>query len=576
MKRALKVIIPILLLLLILCGVVWYLLAYNPVFLHDLLMDQARSFADNGRYSAAAWCYDQAAALFGGAETPETALELTEHYLKDENYTKAEYTLTKAIEYQPAIELYLRLSQVYVAQDKLLDAEQLIAQVTDPQIKEKLERQRPPVPTADPAPGAYDNYITVSVNGSGGTLYVTNDGSYPSTWGQAYHQPYSLPGGETTLLAMTVGENGLVSPLATLHYTVVGVIEPITLKDSAISTMVYDQLEIPEDKQLYTNDLWQITSFDVPTSAKSIEDLAGMINLENISASYLDLTDSTVFAGLDCLRSVKLTQCVLDAQVLQQLAALPNLTELTLDTCSLSNIEPLAAATGLTKLDLSSNAIRDIEALSVLTDLEYLDLGHNALVSLAGVAGLEHLSYLDVSYNALTSMAPLETCPAMTYLDLSNNQIEALAAVDKMPALETFLASHNAMQTVDLLAGCVNLTKLDVSNNALTDISALSTLVKLTDLSFGNNQVTALPALPKDCALVTINGEHNQLETLDPLADFQHLVYVYMDYNEGIETIDALENCPNLTQVNVYGSQVTDVSALVAHSIIVNYTPIQD
>ena len=49
-----------------------------------------------------------------------------------------------------------------------------------------------------------------------------------------------------------------------------------------------------------------------------------------------------------------------------------------------------------------------------------------------------------------------------------------------------------------------------------------------------------------------------------------------MDYNEDIESIDVLADCPVLIQVNVYGTKVKDVKKLTDQSIIVNYNPLEN
>lgn len=576
MKRLMTFLITILVIALLLGSASWYFLIYNPMILHNALMNQARSFAARGDYSFAFWCYDQAGKLTDHPNSPEFALELANQYLSIGNYTQAEVALTNAIQANPTTELYLRLSQVYVEQDKLLDANNLIEGVSDAAIRAELEAMRPAAPTATPEPGFYNTYITVSVSGTGGTLYVTEDGSYPSTWTEPYSKEITLPGGQTTLLAMVVGENGLVSPLATLEYTVVGVIEPVQFEDPAMEAAVRELLSMPEDKTIYTNDLWQITSFEIPVDASSPADLAKLTYLEELTAAGVDFSDSDVFSSLTGLRTVRLSSCILGSTVLEQIAALPALSTLALPDCSLSNISALSAASGLTTLELGNNAIRDIDVLGSLTSLQYLDLNHNALTDLSAIAKLAALQHLDVAFNSLMSIAPLSGCTALTYLDISHNEIITLTAVDQMKELTSFLAGNNAIESVELLSGCVKLTDVDISNNAITDITCLATLTAMTDLNFSYNAVTELPALPVDCALVNIYGEHNNLTSLEPLADLYWLDYVYMDYNEELDSVDALENCPNLVQVNVYGTKVTDISALVAHSIIVNYNPVQD
>jgi Leucine-rich repeat (LRR) protein len=91
--------------------------------------------------------------------------------------------------------------------------------------------------------------------------------------------------------------------------------------------------------------------------------------------------------------------------------------------------------------------------------------------------------------------------------------------------------------------------------------------------NFSNNFVTVLPTWSVDCALVNIDGSYNQISSVEELRDLYNLNRVNLDYNTEIESIDALEGCPALVQVDVYGTKVTEVSALTAHSIVVNFDP---
>jgi hypothetical protein len=47
-----------------------------------------------------------------------------------------------------------------------------------------------------------------------------------------------------------------------------------------------------------------------------------------------------------------------------------------------------------------------------------------------------------------------------------------------------------------------------------------------------------------------------------------------MDYNNGLKSIVPLRNCYSLVEVSVYGTGVTDISALTSMNIIVRYSPI--
>ena len=103
----------------------------------------------------------------------------------------------------------------------------------------------------------------------------------------------------------------------------------------------------------------------------------------------------------------------------------------------------------------------------------------------------------------------------------------------------------------------------------------LSSLSKMTEFDFSYNQATALPALPASAALVTIDGSYNQLGSLEPLDKLNALNYVYMDYNPEVSQISFLANNPNMVQINVFGTKVTQSQAnkCLDQSIIVNYDP---
>jgi Leucine-rich repeat (LRR) protein len=73
---------------------------------------------------------------------------------------------------------------------------------------------------------------------------------------------------------------------------------------------------------------------------------------------------------------------------------------------------------------------------------------------------------------------------------------------------------------------------------------------------------------------VNITGSYNLLSSLNSLGGLKKLNNVIMEYNTEISSVNALAKCPNLIQVNVFGTKVRDVSALTDQSIIVNYNPV--
>ena len=570
MKHALRRIVPVLLALLIIASVLWYCFVYDRDFTRDMLLGQARYHSTHGNPQLSSWFYDLAYKHSGQDEI--VAIELANQFKAEGNYTKEEYTLSNAIADGGTVDLYIALCKTYVEQDKLLDAVNMLDSVSDASIKAQLEAMRPQAPTADPEPGFYSEYISVDIQTSEGTLYCTTDGEYPSTEEDAYSEPIALPAGETTIYAVCVADNGLVSPVSVLGYTVGGVIEEVVFEDFAVEQAIREALEVDADTVLYTNDLWTITSFTAPAGAGTYNDLTKLTYLESLSVEGQSFDTLRFLSSLTYLKELNLTDCKFPSEELGIIAALPALNSLTLSDCNLSTAAGLENAQNVTYLDLSNNTIRNLEPLSSMLNLQEVNLKHNAMTSLTALGALTNLTKLDVSYNSLTSIAPIATCVKLSYLEAGNNSLTNLGAVDNLPALTHLGVSNNKLTEVDILAGCTGLTELSIASNDITDISALSTLVNLEVFDFSYNEVSSLPQWPDGCALRTIDGSYNALESISGLKNMQDLSYVYMDYNQ-ITSVEDLASCYNLVMVNVYGNEVGSVDALTEHNIIVNYDP---
>ena len=569
MKRLIKWLFPLLLTGLLIGSAVWYMFEYDPSTVQEFLTGQARTCARQGKFDTAAWLYQQSYNLSG--QDQNIAIELAEIYKSVGNYTKAESTLTKAVADGGDTELYIALCKTYVEQDKLLDAVNMLDNVSDPAVKASLDSLRPLTPISDYTPGFYSQYISLTFQPGENTLYVTTDGAYPSTDREAYSESVPLSSGETKVYALAVGENGLVSPLSILSYTIGGVIEPITLEDDVIEAGIRELLMFGENTQIHSNDLWTVTEFTVPQEAATLEDLRHFTYLKKLTISDHDLDSLSFLSPMTQLEELVITDCTLPDE-LDVIAALPGLKRLTMENCSLSTIARLEQAIGLTHLDLSSNAIGDISVLSNMPQLTVLDLSHNALTDLNPVSGLSQLTELDVSYNSISSIAPAAMCLELRKLDLSHNSVSDLAPLSTLTNLTHFYGANNTLTDVNVLAGCPLLRELNVSNNHLVDISSLYVLSALEKFDFSYNDVEVLPAFPTNCALVEINGDHNFMTDISALGGMPHLTHVYMDYNN-LTDISFLANCPNLVQVNVYGTDVNQVDELLAHSIIVNFDP---
>ena len=571
MKKALRIIVPLVLALTIIACAAWYFLVYDQAFTKEVLLSQARKFEASGHYKISAFIYD--IAYYQSSQDDAVAIELAQQYLDMDNYTKAEYTLTNAIRTNPSAELYAALSRVFVEQDKLLDAVNLLNGVGDDAISKELDALRPKAPELTPEPGFYSQYITVAAKSNGAALYVSTDADYPSIKEDAYTEALQLTTGETVIYALAVNELGLVSPLTVGGYTVQGVVELVSFADPAMEAAIRATVGATETEAIYTDRLWSITEFTVPADAKSYEDLKFLPKLTKLTVEKGSEGDLAVLDELELLQQLDLNGIRLSEDDLNRVAARTGLTHLSLASCSLSGIQPLASLNNLVYLDLSANTLRNIGVLAGMPGLQQLNLANNVVNDLAPLSGLGKLESLDISYNAVASLTPLKSLENLKTLLASNNQIGSVSELNGLTALEILNLSHNNITDISPLRSLSALNELNASNNALVSMDGLQMLSHLRILNLSYNQITELPAFQKTCELVNIDMSHNLLLNVEALADLPWLNTVNVDYNEEIEDLKPLDTCLVLVRVNAFGTKVTEVSFLTAKSIIVNFDP---
>lgn len=573
MKKALRIIVPILLSIAIICVSVWYLFVYDREFTRDVLLSAARQSESQGNHELATRFYGQAYAQTGDGEA--VAIELADQYKKSGNYTKAEYTLSNAIADGGGIDLYIALCRTYVEQDKLLDAVNMLNSITNPEIKKQLDEMRPSAPTASPEPAFYSQYISAEVRSESGKLYVNPNGQYPSIHDAPYSDAIPLKDGENTLYAVAISDDGLVSPVSIFGYTIGGVIEKVEFTDTTMEAELRTHLGVDANTTVYNNDLWTITEWTVPSGASAYGDLQHMAFLKKLTIDNGVSSELSCLSSLVNLEELHISNTTVSSDVLKNIGSLPMLKHLTLANCGISDISALGGCTEIEYLNLSNNAIRDLSALSSMQALREINLQQNAVKDLTPISSLKSVTILDVSFNALTTAAPLAGMSALTWLDISNNQLTTTSGIEPLTSLEYLSLANNDLTSIAGLAASVNLTELSVSGNQISEIDALSSLEKLMYLDVSHNQIAKLPSWSKDCDLVNLNASHNNITNVTPLSGLHSLNNVDLDYNPELSSVSALADCHTLIEVNVYGTKVTSATELTNQSIIVNLDPIQ-
>ncbi len=525
----------------------------------------------DGKYSRAVSRYEMAVELDPG--NVDYVLRLADACIADGSYTMAERSLVSAIKDKPSPALYTKLSSVYVAQDKLLDAQKMLDSITIPALRSDLDALRPAAPVLTPEPGDYDEYIDLTIEYSADT-YVSLTEQYPSTASGLYSGPIALPAGATHISAISVGADGLVSPLTEGEYTIVGVVEEIDFVSAELEAYVRDTLFIPRTAKVMTDDLWEITELTLPDDVKEYDDLVYFTKLKTLVIHDAPLGTCEFLAAMPELESLDLSGCMLSPEDLDLIGALPVLAELRLSSCGLTNVSSLGALVDLTVLDLSYNSISDINAVSGMKYLRELDLRSNAISSLEALKHAGKLKTLDISENNIPSLAPLSNCAQLQRLIADDNHISDIGVVAKMPELATFCASRNRIFDASAVGACTALTRLELANNQLTDIDMIADMPQLSYLDVSHNLIAAIPQLDvENSKLSSFYASYNKLESVAHLAGLLELTYVNVDYNDNIEDVECLAPCHMLVQVDCFGTKVEKVEVLLNMGVIVNFDP---
>ena len=529
-----------------------YILFFRTNVTVDYYVARGNKSLQTGRYQSAIQHFQTALKM--DSENPNIPIGLAQAYKGDKNFTKAEYTLVRAISQNPEqTPLYIELSRTYLEQQKFKDADLLINnRVTSEAVKNELAAMRPAAPVLTPESGYYSDYISVSASCPAGRIYLTTDGEYPSNEEDLYSSPVQLAGGETTICAAVVDDSGLISPVTFATYTVTGVIEPVSITDPFLDTTIREAIGKPGDYALMSNDLWSIEALNITEGATDLSQLHYLAGLKQIRFENTSISDYSPIAELPNLKQLEFVNCSISSETFDKIAAMTELEHLTISGC----------------------AVRNVEFITNLIHLNYLDLSNNIITDITPLSGLSALKTLYLNANGITTLSPLVNCTELETLDVSVCNLTGIEEVANFTKLKTLNAADNAILSVSGIENCTALQTVNFSSNPIQDISVLADLPLLVSVDCSYNNISAIADFENDHPLQTINLNYNAVSSVSHLTGLSSLNYVFLDYNN-VSDLTPLKNCYNLVQVNVWDNPVSDesISALQEHSIIVYYNP---
>ena len=188
----------------------------------------------------------------------------------------------------------------------------------------------------------------------------------------------------------------------------------------------------------------------------------------------------------------------------------------------------------VTSLSCNSSSISDITGIEALTSLGTLSLQTNTITDISALAGLTRLITLGLSVNTITDVSPLTTLTKLDWLELGSNTITDVGPLTTLTSLTLGLRlSNNTITDVGPLANLTSLTELYLDNNSIGgqgvgNVDSLITLASANGIYLTGNAgmscaelttlITALlsPPVDTDNNLATMDVATNTINCTNP------------------------------------------------------------
>lgn len=498
----------------------YFFVKNNASIMSEIYMRRAESCKKDEEPLKAAYLYEKVLSL--NPKNAPAAINYAKLNISLGNYTKAEEELLKCTQNSNnAIDAYTALSGMYVGQGRIKDAVELLNNIPNELIRAKIGAIRPTAPIFSPDSGRYSEKTEISLkNAENISCYYTMSDSDTAEFENPWEENIVLPMGKTTIKAVAVGSNGLVSDITDCAYNVDDLSAAVTFKDSTVEAMVRAALS-RYSGHITVGELKSVTSlcnsqFDgkkIGGEISTFSDFQYLRNLTELSLANLsELPNLSGLSVLTSLKSLTLNNCGINSGSISTLSNMPNLNALDLSDNSLDNISCLSEFSKAEYISLKNNLITDVTPLLTFENLIYLDLSGNPLGNITAIGLLPKLKALTLSNCKLSDITALKSLTALTHLDISNNHVSDIEPLSACISLENIIAGNNSIAILSPLSGLPKINSLDLHGNNIRSIRPLMTLENLKTLNINQNSVNDLSALRSCDALQTVFAEGNPID----------------------------------------------------------------
>lgn len=523
----------------LLCFLIFILFLKPPVA--SVIMKQGTALYKEKDYSAAIEKYETALKLDGRNE------DIYRNYAKAliavKEYDRAIEVLDQGMDMISGAEsLYAFKSKVYVEAGRIGAAIDFLDSIEDDLVNRTIQKMRPGDISYTPMVRKYNTSQTITLEaGEGETIYYTVSNQPtsgdPTLSSNVYTAPLTISS-NTSITAVAINEDGLVSPRLTLYYEIDNPNEPVKFTDKGVEQMVRAALgkSYGEIKIYQLQEISSLASVD-GTTIQSLEELSYLTSLTTLVLNdQRGITDYSVLGRLPSLADLTIYDCGIgDAQLAQ------------ISTCE-----------RLRQLNVCCNYITSLSSIREMTFLEQLDVSENQISTL-GDLNLTELTHLDLRTNQLTSLNGLQKLKKLTSLNISENNISDLSPIAELTDLEQLWMQKNAPTNLKKLASLKKLSMLDITKCGLRSINELSSLPALQELIANGNKISDLSGFTRKVTKLQL--KNNPIEDLTSLKNQSNLQFLYLNGTE-ITDLSPLQSLSKLTDLDVSDTEIFDATML--------------
>ena len=264
-----------------------------------------------------------------------------------------------------------------------------------------------------------------------------------------------------------------------------------------------------------------------------------------------------------------------------------NLVKLEARNRGIKSLTGLAHAVNLKEVDLggeyisgegnvNSNAISDVSPLAALTQLTWLSLWGTGVSDVSPLANLTQLTLLALWGTGVSDVSPLANLTQLTSLSLGDTAVSDVSPLANLTQLTRLALYGTAVSDVSPLAALTQLTSLSLWGTGVSDVSPLAALTQLTSLSLGDTAVSDVSPLANLTQLTDLALWSTAVSDVSPLANLTQLTWLYL-HDTGVSDVSPLANLTQLEELWLtgcplsYASLHTHIPALQAKGTEVEF-----